>query len=41
VRFTGRVRGRKLAPGRYQLTLTPNAGGKAGRTVTLSFRIVP
>jgi hypothetical protein len=40
VRFTGRVRGHKLPPGRYLLTLTPSANGKTGRTVTLSFGIV-
>jgi hypothetical protein len=40
VRFTGRLRGRKLKPSRYRLTLTPKANGKAGRTVTLAFRIV-
>jgi hypothetical protein len=40
VHFSGRVRGRKLSPGRYRLTLTPKANDKTGKTVTLSFRIV-
>jgi hypothetical protein len=40
VRFTGRVRGRKLKSGAYRLTLTPKADGKTGRTITLAFRIV-
>jgi Putative Ig domain len=39
VRFSGRVRGLKLAPGRYRLTLAPKAGTLAGPAVTLSFRI--
>jgi hypothetical protein len=38
--FTGRVRGHKLAPGQYLLTLTPRASGQTGRTVTLAFQIV-
>ncbi len=40
VRFGGRVRGHKLSPGRYLMTLTPKAGGATGRTVRLAFRIV-
>jgi hypothetical protein len=40
VHFTGRVRGRKLKPGSYRLTLNPKANGKTGRTLTLAFRIV-
>jgi glucose/arabinose dehydrogenase len=40
VHFSGRVRGRKLRPGRYRLALTPRANGKTGRTATLSFRII-
>jgi hypothetical protein len=40
VHFTGRVRGRKLPPGRYLLALTPRANGKTGRTAQLSFRII-
>jgi hypothetical protein len=39
VRFTARVRGLKLAPGRYRLALTPKVGALAGATVTLAFRI--
>ena len=38
VHFTGRVGGKKLALGPYQLTLTPKFG-KTGRTVSLAFRI--
>jgi hypothetical protein len=40
VHFTGQVRGRKLRPGRYLLTLRPKANGSTGRTVILAFRIV-
>jgi hypothetical protein len=40
VHFTGRVGGHKLKPGRYTLALTPQASGKTGRTVKLSFRVV-
>ena len=40
IHFSGRVRGRKLSPGRYRLTLTPKANGKTGRTLTLAFQIV-
>jgi hypothetical protein len=40
VKFTGRVHGGKLAPGRYLLVLTPTADGMVGRAVTLAFRIV-
>jgi PKD domain len=39
VHFTGRVRGRKLPPGSYGLTLTPKANGKTGRAVRLAFRV--
>jgi hypothetical protein len=39
-RFTGRLRGRKLRRGRYQLVATPSAGGKAGRAARASFRII-
>jgi hypothetical protein len=38
-RFTGRLNGRELAPGRYVLALTPHSGNKAGSTISLSFRI--
>lgn len=40
VRFSGRIHGHKLAPGRYLLVLTPRANGQAGRAVTLTFRVV-
>jgi hypothetical protein len=40
IRFTGRLRGRTLKPARYALTLTPNAHGQQGSTVTLLFQIV-
>jgi hypothetical protein len=40
VRFSGRVRGRKLRPGRYRLTLTPRLGTSVGKSVRLAFRIV-
>jgi hypothetical protein len=39
-RFTGRLGGRALAPGAYQLAATPRAGGVAGLTTRTSFRIV-
>ena len=39
-RFSGRLRGRKLAPGRYLLAATPAANGKRGRTRTTAFRIL-
>jgi len=38
--FTGRVRGRKLSPGRYLLQALPRLNGRAGRAVTLGFRII-
>jgi hypothetical protein len=38
--FTGRLRGGKLKPGRYQLVAIPKAGGKTGRAAGASFRIV-
>jgi streptogramin lyase len=40
VHFTGRLGGHKLKPGRYILALRPEASGKSGPTVKLSFRIV-
>src|SRR5262249_24255339 len=40
VRVSGRVRGHRLKPGHYKLTLTPKAANVSGRTVTLSLRIV-
>jgi hypothetical protein len=39
-RFTGRLAGRKLTPGMYQLIATPSAGGKTGRETSASFRII-
>jgi hypothetical protein len=39
VRFNGRVRGRKLARGSYNLKATPNANRQNGRAVTLTFTI--
>jgi hypothetical protein len=38
--FTGRLNGRALPPGSYTLTATPSAAGVAGRTQTISFRIL-
>ncbi len=38
--FTGRLRGRKLKPGRYRLVATPSAGGKRGKPTSTGFRIV-
>jgi hypothetical protein len=38
--FTGRLRGRKLKPGRYRLVATPSAGGTKGKSISRSFRIV-
>lgn len=39
-RFTGRIRGRKLPPGRYQLRATPNTNGRNGATSSAGFRVV-
>lgn len=39
VRFTGRLNGRRLAPGSYRLALKPWSGSEAGSTTYLSFRI--
>jgi DNA-binding beta-propeller fold protein YncE len=38
--FTGRVRHHKLKSGRYHLRATPRFGGRNGRAVTKSFRII-
>jgi hypothetical protein len=38
--FSGRVRGRALATGRYRLAATPRAAGHAGKTMQISFRVV-
>src|SRR5205823_4585195 len=39
-RFSGRLRGHKLKPGRYTLVATPSSGGRTGRSASTSFRIV-
>jgi hypothetical protein len=39
-RFTGRLAGGALAPGRYRLVATPTANSKVGRPGRASFRIV-
>jgi hypothetical protein len=38
--FTGRVRRRKLRPGKYVLRAVPRVGGKPGSARTVKFRIV-
>jgi hypothetical protein len=38
--FTGRVKGRALKPGAYELTAQPQAGGSTGRPVTVRFQVV-
>lgn len=38
-RFTGRVNGHPLPPGRYEIIATPSAGGHAGRPARTAFRI--
>jgi hypothetical protein len=38
--FTGRLRGRKLKPGRYRLVSTPSVGGTKGVPTSAGFRIV-
>jgi hypothetical protein len=38
--FTGRLRGRRLKPGRYRLVATPTLGGKTGKPTSRAFRIV-
>ena len=40
VRFSGRLRGRKLAPGRYRLTAQAKNAGGSSRTMRATFRIV-
>ena len=40
VGFTGRLRGRALAPGSYRLSATPRVNGKTGRAVVTGFRII-
>ena len=39
-RFSGRLRGRKLRPGRHRLVATPRNGAGKGETVRVAFRIV-
>jgi hypothetical protein len=39
-RFTGRLAGHRLKPGKYQLVATPSAGGRTGRAASASFRII-
>jgi hypothetical protein len=39
-RFAGRLSGRRLRPGAYELVATPSAGGKAGLAASASFRII-
>jgi hypothetical protein len=39
-KFSGRVSGRRLRPGRYQLAATPRASGLTGKPATASFRVV-
>jgi hypothetical protein len=39
-RFRGRLRGRKLKPGRYTLVARPTANGVRGRAIRTRFRIV-
>jgi len=39
-RFTGRIGGRRLAPGRYVLRAAPRASALTGAVVSVSFRIV-
>jgi hypothetical protein len=39
-RFTGRLRGHKLKPGRYKLIATPSVNGQKGKATSRRFRIV-
>ena len=40
-RFTGRIGGKTLKPGRYRLVATPrNTAGKVGKALTVGFRII-
>jgi hypothetical protein len=39
-RFSGRLRHRKLRPGRYRLVATASAGGRRGRPTRKAFRII-
>lgn len=40
LRFSGRLAGRRLTPGVYELRVTPRIAGHTGATLTASFRIV-
>ena len=40
-RFTGRLKAKRLRPGKYRLVATPTVNGKTGRAASASFRIVP
>ena len=39
--FTGRLNGRKLAPGRYHLRAVPTFGSRVGIADRTAFRILP
>jgi hypothetical protein len=40
VRFSARLRGKPLAPGRYRLRLAPHDAGGTAKAKSVSFRIV-
>jgi DNA-binding beta-propeller fold protein YncE len=40
-RFTGRLNGKRLPPGKYRLIATPTANTKTGLAATANFRIIP
>ena len=41
VRFSGRLAGRRLAPGNYKLVITPSsAAGTKGKAAAVAFRII-
>jgi hypothetical protein len=39
--FTGRLNGKRLAPGKYKLVATPKANGEIGKKATAGFTIIP
>ena len=39
--FTGRLNGKRLAPGKYRLVATPKANGEIGNKATAGFTIIP
>ena len=39
--FTGRLNGKRLAPGKYRLVATPKANGEIGSKATAAFTIIP